>query len=180
MLELKQRGVGAAAMQALVDRLSIELVFTAHPTEAKRRTLLTKLQRLGEILRERAEPALAGDTAVLDPDCVEREIASLWLTDRSRVARPEVTDEARTGLWYFDTTLYATLPRLQVDMERRWPGITRKFARPGPGCRSARGLAVTATAIPTSRRPSPRRCCSCIAVWPSRNSGSRRANWRAP
>lgn len=118
VLELKQRGVGATAMQALVDRLSIDLVFTAHPTEAKRRTLLTKLQRLGEILRERAEPALADDTAVLDPDCVEREIASLWLTDRSRAARPEVTDEARTGLWYFDTTLYATVPRLQVDMER--------------------------------------------------------------
>ncbi len=93
-------------------------MFTAHPTESKRRTLLTKLQRLGEILRERAQPELVGDTAVLDADCVEREIASLWLTDRSRAARPEVTDEARTGLWYFDTTLYATLPRLQVDLER--------------------------------------------------------------
>ncbi len=118
VLELKQRGVDAAAMQALVGRLAIELVFTAHPTESKRRTLLTKLQRLGEILRERAQPELVADTAVLDPDCVEREIASLWLTDRSRASRPEVTDEARTGLWYFDTTLYATLPRLQVDMER--------------------------------------------------------------
>ena len=118
VLELKQRGVDAAAMQALVGRLAIELVFTAHPTESKRRTLLTKLQRLGEILRDRAQPELVGDTAVLDPDCVEREIASLWLTDRSRASRPEVTDEARTGLWYFDTTLYATLPRLQVDMER--------------------------------------------------------------
>ena len=48
---------------------------------------------------------------------MEREIASLWLTDRSRVERPEVTDEARTGLWYFDTTLFETLPRLQADME---------------------------------------------------------------
>ena len=118
VLELKQRGMEPAAMQALVGRLAIELVFTAHPTEAKRRTLLTKLQRLGEILRERAQPELVGDTAVLDAECVEREIASLWLTDRSRASRPEVTDEARTGLWYFDTTLYATLPQLQADMER--------------------------------------------------------------
>lgn len=118
VMELKARGVGTAAMQALVDRLAIELVFTAHPTESKRRTLLTKLQRLGEILRDRAQPELAADTGVLDPECVEREIASLWLTDRNRAARPEVTDEARTGLWYFDTTLYATLPRLQVDMEQ--------------------------------------------------------------
>ena len=118
VLELKQRGVSPAAMQALLDRLDIELVFTAHPTEAKRRTLLTKLHRLAEILRERARPELAADTAALDADCVEREIASLWLTDRSRLARPEVADEARTGLWYFDTTLYDTLPRLQADMER--------------------------------------------------------------
>ena len=118
VLALKARGVGAAEMQALVDRLNIELVFTAHPTESKRRTLLTKLRRLGEILRLRAQPALLTDPALLDPECVEREIASLWLTDRSRAARPEVTDEAKTGLWYFDTTLFATLPRLQADMAR--------------------------------------------------------------
>ena len=129
--ELKARGVAPAAMQALVDRLAIELVFTAHPTESKRRTLLTKLQRLGEILRIRAQPELTSDTALLETDCVEREIASLWLTDRSRVARPEVTDEARTGLWYFDTTLYDTLPRLQADMERA-------LARHYPGVRAPR------------------------------------------
>ncbi|MBC7368377.1 MAG: phosphoenolpyruvate carboxylase [Undibacterium sp.] len=118
VVELKQRGVAPAAMQALVNRLNIELVFTAHPTESKRRTLLTKLRRLGEILRLRAQPALLTDPALLGAECVEREIASLWLTDRSRAERPEVTDEAKTGLWYFDTTLFATLPRLQSDMVR--------------------------------------------------------------
>ncbi|MBS0633822.1 MAG: phosphoenolpyruvate carboxylase [Verrucomicrobia bacterium] len=127
VLELKRRGVDAAGMQALVDRLAIELVFTAHPTESKRRTLLTKLHRLAEILRQRANPALLADTALLDPVCVEREIASLWLTDRSRVARPEVTDEARTGLWYFDMTLFDTMPRLQTDMvaalAKHYPGV---------------------------------------------------------
>ncbi len=118
VLALKKDGVGEGEMQSLVNRLSIELVFTAHPTESKRRTLLTKLRRLGEILRARAQPAFAADPDVLEPECVEREIASLWLTDRSRVARPEVADEARTGLWYFDTTLFDTLPRLQTDLER--------------------------------------------------------------
>jgi len=115
--ELKRQGLDGAAMQALVDRLAIELVFTAHPTESKRRTLLAKLKRLGEILRQRALPE-PGDLALLDPACIEREIASLWLTDRNRVARPEVTDEARTGLWFFDTTIYDTLPRLHADLAR--------------------------------------------------------------
>ena len=127
VLELKRRGVTTQAMQALVDRLDIELVFTAHPTESKRRTLLAKLKRLGEILREQALPDADPEGAGAGPAEVEREIASLWLTDRSRTSRPEVTDEARTGLWYFDTTLYETLPRLYADFERAlaaaYPGV---------------------------------------------------------
>jgi phosphoenolpyruvate carboxylase len=118
VLELKRRGLDSQAVQQLVDRLAIELVFTAHPTESKRRTLLGKLRRLGEILRARAQPEATADPARFDAEGVEREIASLWLTDRSRTARPEVADEARTGLWYFDTTLYDTLPRLYADMAR--------------------------------------------------------------
>jgi len=125
--ELKRQGLDGAAMQALVDRLAIELVFTAHPTESKRRTLLAKLKRLGEILRQRALPE-PGDLALLDPACIEREIASLWLTDRNRVARPEVTDEARTGLWFFDTTIYDTLPRLHADLAR---ALARHYPRSG-------------------------------------------------
>ena len=118
VLELKRGGLDSGAMQRLVDRVAIELVFTAHPTEAKRRTLLAKLRRLGAILRARAQPEAAPDLAVLDAEDLEREIASLWLTDRSRTERPEVTDEARTGLWYFDTTLFDTVPRLYADMAR--------------------------------------------------------------
>jgi phosphoenolpyruvate carboxylase len=118
VMELKAAGVTSAEMQQLVDKMGIELVFTAHPTETKRRTLLAKLQRLGGILRTRAQPESTPDSAALDKDTVEREIASLWLTDRSRTVKPEVTDEARTGLWYFETTLFDTIPRLQVDMER--------------------------------------------------------------
>src|SRR5206468_1775247 len=65
--ELKRRGVDPAALQALLDRLNIELVFTAHPTESKRRTLLTKLRRLAELLRERAHPESAHNLVLLDP-----------------------------------------------------------------------------------------------------------------
>jgi phosphoenolpyruvate carboxylase len=126
VLELKNRGVSAELMQALVDRVRIELVFTAHPTESKRRTLLTKLSRLGALLRQRADPERS-ELGVVDPACIEREITSLWLTDRSRLSQPEVTDEVRTGLWYFDTTLWRTLPRLQDDFEQalaqHYPGV---------------------------------------------------------
>ncbi len=118
VVELKRRGVSPAAMQELVNRVAIELVFTAHPTESKRRAMLTKLQRLGAMLRARSAPESAAEPPGADPQLIEREITSLWLTDRSRVARPDVGDEARTGLWYHDTTLFAVLPQLQRDLVR--------------------------------------------------------------
>jgi phosphoenolpyruvate carboxylase len=125
--ELKARQVPAATVQTLLDKLQIELVFTAHPTEAKRRTMLNKLQRLSHRLHD--PQALIEDqvTGVANPRALEREITSLWLTDRSRSARPEVTDEVRTGLWYFDTTLWQTVPLLQDELERAlaetYPGV---------------------------------------------------------
>jgi len=120
--ELKAAGVSKAEMQKLVSQLAIDLVFTAHPTESKRRTMLEKLATLGDILRRHTLEEIQHA-----PDDIKREIVSLWLTDRSRTERPEVTDEARTGLWYFDRTLYQLLPRLHDDLQsalnRYFPGV---------------------------------------------------------
>ncbi len=108
--ELKRRAVPAEEVQAILDQLDIELVFTAHPTEAKRRTLLTKLAALAEVLRHTSVGEMATSLEI------EREIVSLWLTDRGRPTPPTVIDEARTGLWYFERTLYHVLPELQRDL----------------------------------------------------------------
>jgi phosphoenolpyruvate carboxylase len=116
--ELKERGVPAETVQQILDKLCIELVFTAHPTEAKRRTMLNKLQRLAQRLRNPEAHLDDEVTGVVNPRALEREITSLWLTDRSRSTRPEVADEVRTGLWYFDTTLWHTVPLLQDELER--------------------------------------------------------------
>ncbi len=120
--ELKAAGVTKVRLRKLVQQLAIELVFTAHPTESKRRTMLEKLAALGGILRSHTLEEIQQA-----PDDIRREIVSLWLTDRSRTERPEVTDEARTGLWYFDRTLYQVLPRLHRDLQsaldRHYPGI---------------------------------------------------------
>jgi phosphoenolpyruvate carboxylase len=120
--ELKAVGVPKARVQKLVRQLGIELVFTAHPTESKRRTMLEKLATLGDILRRHTLEEIQHA-----PDDIKREIVSLWLTDRSRTERPEVADEARTGLWYFDRTLFQLLPRLHEDLQgaldRYYPGV---------------------------------------------------------
>jgi phosphoenolpyruvate carboxylase len=120
--ELKAAGLTKTRMQKLVGQLAIELVFTAHPTESKRRTMLKKLAALGDILRRHSVEEIQHA-----PEDIKREIVSLWLTDRSRTERPEVTDEARTGLWYFDRTLFQLLPRLHDDLQsaldRYFPGV---------------------------------------------------------
>ncbi|MBL9216966.1 MAG: phosphoenolpyruvate carboxylase [Opitutaceae bacterium] len=120
--ELKAAGVPRARVQKLVRQLDIELVFTAHPTESKRRTMLEKLATLGDILRRHTLEEIQHA-----PDDIRREIVSLWLTDRSRTERPEVADEARTGLWYFDRTLFQLLPRLHEELQdaldRYYPGV---------------------------------------------------------
>ena len=120
--ELKEAGVPKARIQKLVRQLGIELVFTAHPTESKRRTMLEKLATLGDILRRHTLEEIQHA-----PEDIKREIVSLWLTDRSRTERPEVADEARTGLWYFDRTLFQLLPRLHEDLQgaldRYYPGV---------------------------------------------------------
>ncbi len=108
--ELKRRGVSADEVQRLLDQVAIELVFTAHPTEAKRRTLLTKLAALAEVLRHTSVAEMATSAEI------EREVVSLWLTDRGRPTPPTVVDEARTGLWYFERTLYHVMPELQRDL----------------------------------------------------------------
>ncbi len=120
--ELKDAGVSRSRMRRLVRQLAIELVFTAHPTESKRRTMLEKLATLGDILRRHTLEEIQHA-----PEDIKREIVSLWLTDRSRTERPEVADEARTGLWYFDRTLFQLLPRLHADLQealdRYYPGV---------------------------------------------------------
>lgn len=111
-----QMGVSSYELERLMERLHIELVFTAHPTQAKRRTMLSKLRRIGKAL---------GDLEVHDILPVEREriIAQItaevtlsWLTNRSRTTKPSVTDEVRTGLYYLDVTLWDVLPQIYEAM----------------------------------------------------------------
>ena len=124
ILDLKQHGMPAEELQDILDKLRVELVLTAHPTESKRRTVLTRLRRIAHLLRAEEGQARDGNQSPIVnrqssiDDALRREITALWLTDRSRAIQPAVTDEVRTGLWYFNNTLWDTLPRLQADLER--------------------------------------------------------------
>jgi phosphoenolpyruvate carboxylase len=113
-------GAGDAAareeLSALVERLHVRPVFTAHPTEAARRTVLAKLRELAGLLDALA--AAEGDPSA-EAGVVRRleELFELlWQTDEIRVARPEVLDEARNAVYYFDELAAGAIPQALEEL----------------------------------------------------------------
>ena len=113
---LRAGGVTADEMAALVGSLRIELVLTAHPTEAKRRTVLGKLSRIGAALTQLANPEKLPRERDAALATLRAEVTALWLTERSRTARPAVTDEVRTGLYFVDEIFWDAIPRITLEL----------------------------------------------------------------
>jgi phosphoenolpyruvate carboxylase len=129
---LHEQGVSAQAMRRLVDQLQIELVLTAHPTEAKRRTILSKMQRIASYLLALDHPGLLPRELEHYRQDLHSEITSFWLTDRARTDRPTVTDEVRTGLYFIELIFWEVLPQIYNDLDEAlaeyYPQV--KVARP--------------------------------------------------
>ena len=115
---LKNEGVTDEQMQALLDQLFIELVLTAHPTEARRRTVTSKIQRVANLLEEISSERYTPREREQTRSAIHAEIASLWLTDRDRTVQPAVTDEVRTGLYFVENVFWDAVPTLYEDLER--------------------------------------------------------------
>ncbi len=127
IVQLKDMGITPLQMQALLDDLQIELVLTGHPTEAKRRTILAKNQRISEALQTLSQVDLLPREREEIRDALHAEIMSFWLTERVRTAAPAVTDEVRTGLYFIEQIFWEVLPQIYQDLENaletQFPGV---------------------------------------------------------
>lgn len=116
--ELKAHGISAETLQGLVDRLQFTPVFTAHPTEARRRTVMEGLRRVF-LLCDRLYDPLLGEREKEDLALeLEAEIRILWRTDELRTHKPEVQDEVRTGLYYMRNSLLDAVPKAYRFFEK--------------------------------------------------------------
>ena len=114
--QLKSRGVSKAEIQVLIDQLDIELVFTAHPTEAKRRSVRDKLRQIRRLMSliDGELPQLSHGELMEE---LQGEVAKWWQTDFIRPWRPSVLQEIERGL-SFKPVLWQQLPRIHQELEQ--------------------------------------------------------------
>lgn len=116
MEQLVSNGVGPADIAALLGRLDIGPTLTAHPTEARRRTVLDKQADVAaSIVRLGRGGLTARETAEIHGR-LERAISLLLTTDDVRVQRLDVPAEVRNGLYFIQTTIWRAVPRLVRDV----------------------------------------------------------------
>jgi len=113
--------LAGAPEQEVERRVSLELVLTAHPTEAARRTVLAAHLRVSALLAELDDPLLAPVRQAAIEDALAAEITMLWQADEVRTRRPRVVDEIRNGHWFFEQSLIDAAERLLADYRRRLP-----------------------------------------------------------
>lgn len=99
-----------AELRSWISHLQIRPVFTAHPTEAARRSVLSKLKTISNLLDE--EPSTRRDEQLAET------IDLLWQTDELRLDRPEPIDEATNALYYLDDLFRMTVPGVLEDLAR--------------------------------------------------------------
>ncbi len=119
--KIEAAGIDPTQVRAELSTLAVRPVFTAHPTEAARRTVLTKIRRCAALLDEwervTPPPPVEATGAACDPRAgrrirrqLEELVDQLWQTDELRIGRPTVIDEARNALFYFDELQREALP----------------------------------------------------------------------
>ena len=98
-----------------VSAMSVRPVFTAHPTEAARRSVLNKLGSIADLLDDPRNPS--------QQDRLAEAVDLLWQTDELRLGRPEPLDEALNALYYLDDLFTQTVPEVLNDFAKEMKRI---------------------------------------------------------
>ncbi len=114
---MRTAGYGLATALEQLGRICVTPVFTAHPTEVARRSVMFKRRRISDLLEQLDRIPVPGAELEQLEASLLAEITALWQTDDVRSARPTVRDEIRMALDYFESSLFDTLPVLYAEVE---------------------------------------------------------------
>jgi len=117
LVRLKESGLTPEALTKALQQVQVTPVFTAHPTEVTRRTVLLKRRRIAACLQALDNLPLSAADAQDYEQQILTEITALWQTDEVRLKRPTVNDEIHMGLDFFPMILFDTIPRLYDELE---------------------------------------------------------------
>ncbi len=135
---LRREGTSPAHLADLLGRLELQPVFTAHPTEVRRASVLLHLRAVADLLATLNSPEATPETKLRATEALLAEITALWQTEELRARRPTPLDEVEGGLYYLERSAWAVAPvlfrDLQEAVERYVPearGAVRPFLRFG-------------------------------------------------
>lgn len=116
--KLADAGMTREAFEALLATIDVELVFTAHPSEAQRRTVLDKHERIAAWLARRDRVELTPDECREIERALREEVTILWQTDEIRQDKPRVADEVKNTLFFLEEVLFPRIPAFYDAIER--------------------------------------------------------------
>jgi hypothetical protein len=175
----REGGVAADAVRELLAKLRVSPTLTAHPTEAKRVTVLEKHKSIYRRLVELDAVRWTRRERELLIEGIRNEIEILWMTGELRLEKPTVAQEVAWGLHFFNTTLFNAIWVLHDDLEHGVPAalrasVGRAATRAQPlGARVARATGVSPGARTRAggvrgrrahRGTQPRRALSAVAL----------------
>ncbi|HUQ50238.1 MAG TPA: phosphoenolpyruvate carboxylase [Terriglobales bacterium] len=116
LARMKAAGISYEQTLQWMSKVQVTPVFTAHPTEVARRTVLIKRERISHLLESLDTLPLTPDSALNIQEKIMAEIVSLWQSDEVRRRTPSVRDEIRMGLSYMQSSLIPTLPQVYEEI----------------------------------------------------------------
>ncbi|MBV9625608.1 MAG: phosphoenolpyruvate carboxylase [Acidobacteria bacterium] len=120
---MRNAGISAEDALAALGRIRVVPVFTAHPTEVARRTVLEKRRRIARCLELLDRLPLPADEAATLENQIASEITALWQTDEVRIEKPLVEDEIRMGLDYYPRSIFESLPRIYSEIRESFSAV---------------------------------------------------------
>jgi len=117
MVKLKASGMDLPALTRLLQQIRIEPVFTAHPTEPTRRTILRKEQNIVRRLIDMLNPTMTVQEVHTCVENIKLEMTTGWQTDENPSERMTVADELEHVLFFLTDVLYKTIPPFYEDIE---------------------------------------------------------------